>query len=57
MLTPLAYSSTQLLDSALLAAPSLNISWAIVLFFMILGLLVTLSPSRRTYEVKRRRED
>jgi hypothetical protein len=57
MHTPLAYLSPQLLESALLAAPSLNISWAIVLFFMILGLLVTLSPSRRTYEVKRRRED
>jgi hypothetical protein len=35
----------------------LNVSWAIVLFFLILGLLVTLSPSRRTTEIKRPRED
>jgi hypothetical protein len=41
----------------LLATPSLNVSWAIVLFFLILGMLVTLSPSRRTYEIKRRRDE
>jgi hypothetical protein len=37
--------------------PSLNISWAIVLFFLILGLLVALSPSRRTYEIKRSKDE
>jgi hypothetical protein len=41
----------------LFAVPSLNISWAIVLFFLILGMLVALSPPRRTYEVKRRRDE
>ncbi|MCC7473824.1 MAG: hypothetical protein IT425_00390 [Pirellulales bacterium] len=35
---------------------SLSISWAIVLFFVILGALVTLSPSRRTTEIKRHKE-
>jgi hypothetical protein len=48
---------TQLIHCVLLAAPSLNISWAIVLFFLILGMLVTLSPTRRTYEIKRRRDE
>jgi hypothetical protein len=42
---------------SLLAAPSLNISWAIVLFFTILGLLVTLSPARRTTEIKKPKDD
>lgn len=36
---------------------SLSVSWAIVLFLVILGLLVTLSPARRTTEIKRPRED
>jgi hypothetical protein len=35
------------------AAPS----WAIVLFCVILGLIVTLNPSRRTTEIKRSREE
>lgn len=35
---------------------SMSISWAIVLFFVILGALVTLSPPKRTYEVKRPKE-
>jgi hypothetical protein len=47
----------QFTDRLLLAVPSLNVSWAIVLFFLILGMLVTLSPSRRTYEVKRRKDE
>jgi hypothetical protein len=51
------FNSLLISDWALLATPSLNVCWAIVLFFLILGMLVTLSPSRRTYEVKRRRED
>jgi hypothetical protein len=37
--------------------PSASISWAIVLFFTILGLLVTLSPPKRTYEIKKPKED
>jgi hypothetical protein len=40
-----------------LAAPSLSGPWAIVGFMVILGLLVTLSPSRRTYEVKRPKDE
>lgn len=35
---------------------SLSISWGIVLFFIILGAAVTLSPPKRTYEVKRPKE-
>jgi len=33
--------------------PSPSFQWAIVLFFVILGLLVTLSPPKRTYEIKK----
>ena len=36
---------------------SLSIPWAIVIFSVLLGLAITLSPSRRTYEVKRPKED
>jgi hypothetical protein len=39
------------------SGPSPSLSWAIVGFLTILGLLVTLSPSRRTYEVKRPRDE
>jgi hypothetical protein len=31
--------------------------WAIVLFCVILGVLVSLNPSRRTYEIKRTKEE
>jgi hypothetical protein len=57
VLTYFAYLPMRDTDWVLVATPSLNVSWAIILFFMILGLLVTLSPSRRTYEVKRRRDE
>ena len=36
---------------------SLSIPWAIVLFFIILGLLVTLSPTKRTTEIKRFKDE
>jgi hypothetical protein len=39
------------------SGPSLPMQWAIVGFLMILGLLVTLSPARRTYEVKRPKDE
>jgi hypothetical protein len=39
------------------SGPSASLQWAIVLFMTILGLLVTLSPPRRTYEVKKAKED
>jgi hypothetical protein len=57
MLTLLANLPTTSADWVLLATPSSSISWAIVLFFLILGLLVTLSPARRTYEVKRPKDE
>jgi hypothetical protein len=41
----------------LLAEPSMPVCWFIVGFFMILGWMVTLSPPRRTYEVKKPKED
>jgi hypothetical protein len=37
--------------------PSPSLQWGIVLFMAILGLLVTLTPPRRTYEVKKPKED
>jgi hypothetical protein len=33
-----------------------SISWAIVIFSVVLGLIVTLAPSRRSSEVKRPRK-
>jgi hypothetical protein len=57
-LLPDAVSFVSLLSGrCLLAAPSLSAPWAIVGFMTILGLLVTLSPSRRTYEVKRPKDE
>jgi hypothetical protein len=35
------------------SGPSSSVSWAVVLFFVIVGLLVTLTPSRRTIEIKK----
>jgi len=48
-----------LLANPLLAqsGPKPSVQWAIVLFFVILGLLVTLSPSRRTYEIKKPKDE
>jgi hypothetical protein len=45
------------LTSVLLAAPSLSVPWAIVGFSIAIGLAITLSPSRRTYEVKRPKDE
>lgn len=42
---------------SVLATPSMSGPCAIVGFMTILGLLVTLSPSRRTYEVKRPKDE
>ncbi len=33
-----------------------SVSWALILFCVILGLLVTLGSSRRTSEIKRRKD-
>jgi hypothetical protein len=37
--------------------PSYGMSWAIMLFCAILGLMVTLTPSRRSIEVKRPKDE
>jgi hypothetical protein len=47
-------TSMALLAQAGKSAPPF--SWAIVILCVVLGLIVTLSPARRTSEVKRRRE-
>jgi hypothetical protein len=39
------------------SGPSPPIQWAIVLFAVLLGLFITVSPSRRTYEVKRPKDE
>jgi hypothetical protein len=58
MLPALATNET-LINLGLLgqSGPSASWSWAIVGFFIILGLLVTLTPSRRTTEIKRTKDD
>ena len=35
----------------------LSLSWAIVIFAMLLGLAITLSPTRRTTEIKRPKDE
>jgi hypothetical protein len=39
------------------SGPSPSIQWAIVGFAVLLGLFLTVSPSRRTYEVKRPKDE
>jgi hypothetical protein len=34
-----------------------NWSWALVFFMVALGLIVTLTPTRRTYEIKKRKDE
>jgi hypothetical protein len=51
-----AQSVTVITPSSGGSGPSGSMSWGIVLFFVILGLLVTLSPPRRTYEIKKRKD-
>jgi len=45
------------LHVCLLAAPGLSLPWAIVIFSILIGLAITLSPARRTYEVKRPKDE
>ena len=35
----------------------LSLSWALVIFSVVLGLLITLSPAKRTTEIKMPHED
>lgn len=54
------FAVSLLIAPPLLAAgggPMPSAQWFIVLFMTILGLLVTLSPPRRSYEVKKPKED
>jgi hypothetical protein len=37
--------------------PSASLSWGIVLFFPILGIILSVTPAKRTYEVKKPKED
>jgi hypothetical protein len=37
--------------------PTYGVSWALVLFCAILGLMVTLTPSRRSVEIKRPKDE
>jgi hypothetical protein len=55
--TPLLAQSSTAAQGTGSSGPSPSLQWGIVLFLMILGLLVTLSPPRRTYEVKKAKDD
>jgi hypothetical protein len=46
-----------LAQSATSSGKGLSLSWGIVIFFILLGMAVTLSPPKRTYEVKRPKDD
>jgi hypothetical protein len=46
-----------ILAQASSSGPSLSLQWAIVGFLLILGLIVTVSPARRTFEVKRPKDE
>jgi hypothetical protein len=46
-----------ILAQASTSGPSLSLQWAIVGFALILGLIVTVSPARRTYEIKRPKDE
>jgi hypothetical protein len=35
----------------------LSLSWALVIFGLLLGLALTLTPAKRSYEVKRPKDD
>ena len=57
MTSLIAMLLTQAVRSVLIATPSLSIPWAIVILAILIGLAITLSPSGRTSEIKRGRED
>jgi hypothetical protein len=44
-------------SAAASSGKGLSVPWAIVGFLIAIGLAITLSPSRRTSEIKRQRED
>jgi hypothetical protein len=57
ILAPLLAQDTAAAPGTSSSGPSPSLQWGIVLFMTILGLLVTLSPPRRTYEVKKPKEE
>jgi hypothetical protein len=56
-LTPLLAQAATHEKSTSGTGPSPSLQWGIVLFMIILGMLVTLSPPRRTSEVKKPKEE
>jgi hypothetical protein len=57
VLVALSTVTLQPLLMPLLAEKSMSMSWALVLLCVILGLAVSLLPSKRTSEVKRPKDD
>jgi hypothetical protein len=57
LVTPLLAQGTAATPATSSSGPSPSLQWGIVLFMTILGLLVTLTPARRTYEVKKPKDD
>ncbi len=53
----LAAKKSSLDASAASDGKSLSLSWAIVIFLTLVGLLITLSPTRRTSEIKRPKDE
>jgi hypothetical protein len=53
----LAAKVTKIDASGVSGGKGLSLSWAIVIFSMLLGLAITLSPTKRTYEVKRPKDE
>ena len=43
-------------DAAAEGGRTNSLSWAIIIFFTILGLALTLTPAKRTFEVKKDKE-
>jgi hypothetical protein len=49
--------STSILTLAAMGGKAISLAWFIVLFCLILGLLISLTPSRRTFDFKKPKED
>jgi hypothetical protein len=56
-LSPFQIPSPILPLLAEMSGSAISVAWGVMLFCIILGLLVTLSPSRRTTEIKRAKEE
>ena len=51
------FSNASSLPLAEMTGGAISVAWGLVLFCIILGLLVTLAPSRRTTEIKRSKDE